>query len=909
MITAQGRQPGGMPSQATARVVHAAAVPIKTDGFYSCVCVCVRAAQSPCISDVDDPPGCTPQDCTDVDTPYAGCTAATCTDVDTPYAGCIAQDCTAVDTPYAGCIAQVCTTDASTPYAGCAMALCTDVNTPYAGCIYCAAGKYGTYSAAGAGECIDCVAGKYSGAAQAECFDCNASAVSVSSCDACVGPNLDDCTAATCASGFSNFVAPNGYCCDDFADEPSVVDGSCTSCTGDQPSDCTTATCATGFSNFNVSAGFCCNDMSSAPSVVSYSCNRCTGNAVDNCTDATCASGYHSYQDGTCCVDDVEERTPSGCTCVAGFSSRSGCAPDFSCPAGQACPILPQDGGCNTIVDYIPCGAGEMSSAGGACEKCEDGKVSNVDQSACESCSPGTAPLSDQSSCVDCTGTSFSPFGQVCTECELPLVVSSDRTACTACSPGTEPNENRSACSVCTGNSATMVGSCQTCTAGKIANEQRTLCQDLSLQDWLLTDLAVVADVIGGNSSTNVLVQTELRINVEPSSASSDSEKLARRFKQGLAVALRVTELAFNVIGVSMDGVRRLRRTQVSQAVVTFTIDHANAATILHELIQQLNDPTSTLLTSSDTGIIEHAQVPVFAFVCPPAMIRAVGDPQCTTCPGNQIPNAQQSACTECPESQVPSDEGTHCVCSVGSYSLQDFPAIQCFQLDFLVSQPQQAVSGCYPCALECMNCSTQMVGLQNGYQFLQNEGPVSTSWHAFKCPVPEACPEQELTSHMLGNSATRWMTAKNCTEGHTGVLCASCLPGWKRGPTGTCKKCSATSSGALNPLMLIPVAFTLCYVLVRVFLTFRRNKKLKQNDAAAALFQDLDTNRSGAITAPQLHAALSLFGLGITEERVKDIMTSANPRNSGHIDKDEFVTCEYSTLRRRICLLSMMVS
>lgn len=87
-----------------------------------------------------------------------------------------------------------------------------------------------------------------------------------------------------------------------------------------------------------------------------------------------------------------------------------------------------------------------------------------------------------------------------------------------------------------------------------------------------------------------------------------------------------------------------------------------------------------------------------------------------------------------------------------------------------------------------------------------------------------------------------------------------------------------------------VPVAFILSYAGVRVLLTFRRKKRLKRTDAAAALFQDLDVGRSGVITADQLHAALTSFGLRLSEERVKEVMTSANPRVHGSLDLEEFV-------------------
>lgn len=71
--------------------------------------------------------------CTDINDPE-GCTPVECTEIDTPYKGCIPQKCTDFDIPYKGCIPQECSVNTNTPYNGCIPGVCTDINIPYPGC-------------------------------------------------------------------------------------------------------------------------------------------------------------------------------------------------------------------------------------------------------------------------------------------------------------------------------------------------------------------------------------------------------------------------------------------------------------------------------------------------------------------------------------------------------------------------------------------------------------------------------------------------------------------------------------------------------------------------------------------------------------------------------------------------------
>lgn len=203
---------------------------------------------------------------------------------------------------------------------------------------------------------------------------------------------------------------------------------------------------------------------------------------------------------------------------------------------------------------------------------------------------------------------------------------------------------------------------------------------------------------------------------------------------------------------------------------------------------------------------------------------------------------------------------------------------------------PQVSATGCYQCPQRCMTCSQDRIELNSGYSlFLEDTANASDVWHAFTCPVPEACPKHGLLTH---GTETR-SSASNCTEGHTGRLCANCVAGWKRGPTGTCQRCNASSSGALNPLLLIPAAIVLCYVALRLLLTFRRSRRLRKAEAAAELFDDMDSDDSGAITVAELRVGLASLGLHMNEDGVRSLMGTVVTDTHGCITKDEFVACK----------------
>ena len=92
---------------------------------------------------------------------------------------------------------------------------------------------------------------------------------------------------------------------------------------------------------------------------------------------AECAEGFHSYANGTCCADVVEQRVGGGCACSIGYVSAQGCTADKPCPSGTE--LVPNDD--NTAASCVACDVGAVSSVGGLCEDCAPGRVPNAARS------------------------------------------------------------------------------------------------------------------------------------------------------------------------------------------------------------------------------------------------------------------------------------------------------------------------------------------------------------------------------------------------------------------------------------------------------------------------------------------------------------------------------------------------
>jgi hypothetical protein len=286
-------------------------------------------------------------------------------------------------------------------------------------------------------------------------------------------------------------------------------------------------------------------------------------------------------------------------------------------------------------------------------------------------------------------------------------------------------------------------------------------------------------------------------------------------------------------------------------------------------------------------------------------MMRAAGDPQCTGCAGNKIPNADQSACTECPPGTMPSADRTTCVCEFGSFNVKDLPIIQCFDLDFMINEAPSLPSdeGCYPCPTTCLNCSSETIVLRQGYRFVNSRAAITQDRYALRCPVPSACLEQVLEARPTdptNASSQRELLSNNCSEGFAGTLCARCKDGYKMTPTETCEPCAVTST-VWNPLLLVPVALALVYFTFRKFLTFRRETREKKLGGAKRLFDELtkthtlvrtSTGSSTVeLTRQQLIAGMVEHGLVLPDHVAYDVLDSIDIDHSGGINAYEFET------------------
>jgi hypothetical protein len=369
---------------------------------------------------------------------------------------------------------------------------------------------------------------------------------------------------------------------------------------------------------------------------------------------------------------------------------------------------------------------------------------------------------------------------------------------------------------MCNGNQIALVGFCTPCAAGKAANELHTECADMNDLLVPLTGIAVVEDVLTTNNS-NILVE----ISVICNASHLNTGAFGLSFKRDLATALRLDEAKLNVEVVEQITRSRVQSSEQSMNVsqVTITIDSPRVIEALRDLVGQLEDPTSAL-RNTPAGALVTDDPPTFAFVCPPGMMRATGAGQCSPCPGNEIPTVDQTACRVCPASTKPSHDQTQCMCEEGLYSIDELPMVACFDMGFVdgVVLESNPTTGCYTCptapnptCLECRADETTRVTLRAGYRFATTDALATQDRHAFKCPVESACPAQVLVVQGVGND--RRLIVNNCTAGHTGLLCAKCLSGWKMSFTGVCKLCSTSW---LNPILLIPVAFVAVYFVMR---------------------------------------------------------------------------------------------
>ncbi len=417
-----------------------------------------------------------------------------------------------------------------------------------------------------------------------------------------------------------------------------------------------------------------------------------------------------------------------------------------------------------------------------------------------------------------------------------------------ACVAGTGPNDNQTDCRQCAGNSISTLGTCQACGRSTVANHAKTQCDDISQSDGVM-DMSVVADVIevaGNSSSSNLLIQTSLRLTAIDSAASIEGtlqhRSLATMFAAELASSLgigRSEVYVATIIAVESDG-RRQMQTEHQDSIVAFVMVSSHSVSVLRNLQDQLNDPSSPLLNSPTTSMIDPNVKPIFSFVCQPGTIRTVGAAQCYPCPAEKVPNIEQSGCTACGLGTTPSLDGTTCICDLGWYSYSEpqygsfQQAIVCHEAEF-ENLPRSLTPGCNKCG-QCVSCNYPDVVVAPGY--VRIFGPPITETRRrlqgdlqpppisiFRCVFEHGC-------HAVGTVFANQTGCKTCNQKirslplntgcqypFTGHFCSKCIDGYEIETTNMDYKC-VRCGDAINSDWWTPCVFL---VLVAVLVALRK--------------------------------------------------------------------------------------
>eukprot|EP01051_Picozoa_sp_SAG22_P000975 SAG22_NODE_33_length_27588_cov_104.174652_6_plen_536_part_00 len=197
---------------------------------------------------------------------------------------------------------------------------------------------------------------------------------------------------------------------------------------------------------------------------------------------------------------------------------------------------------------------------------------------------------------------------------------------------------------------------------------------------------------------------------------------------------------------------------------------------------------------------------------------------ECSVCAEGYEPNQQTGAiscsfcdekyfspdgvkCRRCSADQVANALRTHCICPVYKFyntSLRGGNLVRCIAQSIQGRDRLSVASPtiCAPCAdLVCIECRKDGLSVREEYAVAQIEYP----WLVFKCPFEGAC-VQDADS------------GERCKDGHTGLLCAECQPGYGL-DRDECIECSSTNS---SPFALGMIIGSLC-VLVGLVLLWKR--------------------------------------------------------------------------------------
>jgi hypothetical protein len=315
--------------------------------------------------------------------------------------------------------------------------------------------------------------------------------------------------------------------------------------------------------------------------------------------------------------------------------------------------------------------------------------------------------------------------------------------------------------------------------------------------------------------SSNVQPAASLQLQVgQPWSTLSTRQQneLLTRLTAEMAVALGIDASEIDIAAPVETPTGEGRRLQTTSLALVVSVRSAEASTVLAELANQLNDPSSALMNSPTAGAIDGTTLSV-TFACPVGLHRPYGAPDCLSCSGTSIPNpADNTQCLECPARMAPdpATQKTSCVCAAGFYDSSQ-STIKCYEEGQRFDEDLPAVlDACTPCdGNDCIECElgsttvkpgygVSMTALDQGVEFMALAGQRAV----FPCSGD-------------GNTCTGLLApGEGCKPGSgtTGVLCTVCADGWSRhGLQGTaCAECSDTMS----------VAFVLLGGCVALFLT-----------------------------------------------------------------------------------------
>ena len=106
----------------------------------------------------------------------------------------------------------------------------------------------------------------------------------------------------------------------------------------------------------------------------------------------------------------------------------------------------------------------------------------------------------------------------------------------------------------------------------------------------------------------------------------------------------------------------------------------------------------------------------------------------------------------------------------------------------------------------------------------------------------------------------------------------------------GLCEECSPQTSGAINPMFLVPVGVVFAYIAFRKLLHFRHELRQKKLGVARKMFEDMDTDGSGEVTRDEMRDNLALLGLEMDDDTAIILVESIDIDHSGDIDIHEFM-------------------